>query len=200
MKRLVASRINVVEAGSLSKEDAAYMARHFRESVFPVLTPLAVDPGRPFVAASHLSLNLAVIVRDPPTRREHFACLTIPPVLPRLVALPGGERFVPLERVMAANLRALFPGMEIVGHSTFRLTCDDDCDVPRHPEGRIRLEIAPDMPDELRDLLVRRLLLTPDDVYVVDDLADPVWAELAAVVDRDVSSGREDDGVDTAPV
>jgi polyphosphate kinase len=170
-----------VETGTLSNEDAAHVARYFRESVFPVLTPLAVDPGRPFVPASHLSLNLAVVVRDPPSRREHFACLTVPPKLPRLVPLPDGERFLPVVRLVAANLRALFPGMEIVGHAAFRLTCDG-LDGPARrsrtevARGRrphtVRLEVTPDMPHDVRDLLVRRLLLTEDDVRVVDGLGD----------------------------
>jgi polyphosphate kinase len=172
MKRLVAAPINVVEPQSLSREDVAHVARYFRECVFPILTPLAVDAGRPFVLAPNRSPNVAVIVRDPLSHREHFACLTVPPQLPRLVALPDGGRFLPVERVVAANLRALFPGMEIVGHATFRLTCDNELDVSRRRTGR-RLEITPDMPDGVRDLLVRRLLLTPGDVYVVDDLVAP---------------------------
>jgi polyphosphate kinase len=190
MQRLAAARVHVVEAGCLSRKDAAYLARYFRESVFPVLTPLAVDPGHPFLHVSRLSLNLAVIVRHPLSGREQLACLRVPPLLPRFVALPDGERFLPLEWVVATNLRALFPGMEIVSHAAFRLTGDGDLDrpVPRvgslpatiqaalaRPRRRaraVRLEINPDMPDEVRNQLVRETLLTPGDVYVVNGLLD----------------------------
>jgi polyphosphate kinase len=188
--RLAAARIHVVEAGGLSKKDAAYLGRYFRESVFPVLTPLAVDAGHPFLHVSRLSLNLAVIVRHPLSGREQLACLRVPPLLPRFVALPDGKRFLPLERIVATNLRALFPGMEIVSHAAFRLTGDGDLDgpVPRvgglpatiqaalaRPRRRaraVRLEINPDMPDEVRNQLVRETRLTPGHVYVVNGLLD----------------------------
>src|SRR5437773_607083 len=94
----------VVKPESLSKEDLAHLARYFRERVFPVLTPLALDPGHPFPRASEPSLNLAVIVRHPDTGQELLACLGIPSLLPRYVALPDGERFLPLEGVVATNL------------------------------------------------------------------------------------------------
>src|ERR1700730_14043697 len=81
-QRLAAARVHVVEAGCLSKKDAAYLARYFRESVFPVLTPLAVDPGHPFLHVLRLSLNLAVIVRHPLSGRQQLACLRVPPLLP----------------------------------------------------------------------------------------------------------------------
>ena len=85
----------------------------FEQRIFPVLTPLAVDPGHPFPYISDLSLNLAVIVRDPVTGERRFARVKVPPLLPRFVVMPDGERFVPLEQVIAAHLDTLFPGMEI---------------------------------------------------------------------------------------
>src|SRR5687768_17619890 len=86
----------------------------FEAQVFPVLTPLAVDPGHPFPYISNLSLNLAVVVVDPRTHDRRFARVKVPPLLPRFVALPDGERFVLLEQVIAAHLHELFPGMDVV--------------------------------------------------------------------------------------
>ena len=82
----------------------------------PVLTPLAVDPGHPFPYISSLSLNLGVIVRDPTTDLRRFARVKVPSLLPRFVVMPDGERFVPLEQVIAHHLDELFPGMEVLQH------------------------------------------------------------------------------------
>ena len=98
----------------------------FAERIFPVLTPLAVDPGHPFPYISNLSLNLAVIVRDPVGGERRFARVKVPPVLPGLLAMPDGKRFVALEQVIAAHLEALFPGMEIESHHPFRVTRNAD--------------------------------------------------------------------------
>jgi polyphosphate kinase len=194
--------IRLVEAAELSRRDAEHLSRYFRRSIFPVLTPLAVDPGHPFPYISHFSLNLAVIVRDPLRRHQRFARLKVPPLLPRFVALPDGERFLPLEQVIAANLQALFPGMEIVSHTAFRVTRDNDLDVRedeaddllvtiqaellrfRRRARAVRLEINPDMADEVRELLVRELELTPDDVYTVDGLLDLSAVGFFADLDR----------------
>src|SRR5215831_17867501 len=104
---LAEAGIRLVETLDLSRKDADHLARYFRQSIFPVLTPLAVDPGHPFPYISHFSLNLAVIVRHPLRRHQRFARVKVPPLLPRFIALPDGERFVPLEQVIAANLQAL---------------------------------------------------------------------------------------------
>ena len=174
--------------------------KHLRlvfEDVFPVLTPLAVDPGHPFPYISNLSLNLAVIVRDPVTGERRFARVKVPPLLPRFVVLPDGEGFVPLEQVIAAHLDALFPGMEIECHYPFRVTRNTDLtpqeddeeaddllaavemELRRRRFGQaVRLEIDPTMSEEARELLQRELEVGPDDVYVVDgplDLAG-LWA------------------------
>src|SRR6185436_16287451 len=90
------------------------LSQLFDEQVFAVLTPLAVDPAHPFPYISGLSLNLAVVVRNPTTGQEHFARVKVPPTLPRFVPTDSGERFVPLEDVIAAHLDRLFPGMEIL--------------------------------------------------------------------------------------
>ena len=100
----------------------------FEEHIFPVLTPLAVDPGHPFPYISNLSLNLAVQIADPDSRRLHFARVKVPPLLRRF-ASPEEGVFVPLEDVIAAHLDRLFPGMRIVDHYAFRVTRNNDLEV-----------------------------------------------------------------------
>ena len=100
----------------------------FKERIFPVLTPLAVDPAHPFPYISGLSLNLAVVVRNPKTGNEHFARVKVPPIFDRFVPV-GNQRFVPLEDVIAAHLEQLFPGMEVLRHHTFRVTRNEDLEV-----------------------------------------------------------------------
>ncbi len=99
-----------------------------------MLTPLAVDPSHPFPYISNLSLNLAVLVRDPQTMEDRFARVKVPPVLPRFVPLADGSRFVPIEQVIAAHLDRLFPGMEIVTHHPFRVTRDTDFELDDEDE------------------------------------------------------------------
>ena len=110
----------------LDDDDRTYLVREFEDRIFPVLTPLAVDPGHPFPYISNLSLNLAVTVRDPVTDERRFARVKVPPVLPRFVVMPDGERFVPLEQVIAAHLDQLFPGMVVQDHVAFRVTRNAD--------------------------------------------------------------------------
>ncbi len=114
---------------SLDDDDRKYLDEQFRERVFPVVTPLAVDPAHPFPYISNLSLNLAVFVRNPRTGVTRFARVKVPPILPRFVVMPDGERFVSLEQVIAAHLDALFPGMEIVAHHPFRVTRNADFEI-----------------------------------------------------------------------
>jgi len=170
---------------SLDDDDRAYLVEVFHSRIFPVLTPLAVDPGHPFPYISNMSLNLAVQVRDPGTAARRFARLKVPPLLPRFVVMPDGERFVPVEQVIAAHLGSLFPGMEIESHDTFRVTrnadvtleedeADDllaavELELRRRRFGRaVRLEVARSMSEEGLELLLRELELGPDDVYVID--------------------------------
>ena len=110
----------------LDEEDEKFLVETFEQRIFPVLTPLAVDPGHPFPYISNLSLNLAVIVRDTDADVRRFARVKVPSLLPRFVVLPDGERYVPLEQVMAAHLDQLFPGMEIEQHHAFRVTRNTD--------------------------------------------------------------------------
>jgi polyphosphate kinase len=167
---------------TFDQSDRRWVEKVFVERIFPVLTPLAVDPGHPFPYISNLSLNLAVIVRDPAGGERRFARVKVPPLLPGLLALPDGERFVPLEQVIAAHLDALFPGMEIDSQYPFRVTrnadltleeeeADDllvavEMELRRRRFGRaVRLEVDPSMTDEVRELLTRELDLQPEDVY-----------------------------------
>ncbi len=104
------------------------MAGVFQERIFPVLTPLAVDPAHPFPYISGLSLNLAVVVRNPTTGMEHFARVKVPQLLGRFAQV-GSQRFVPLEDVIAAHLDELFPGMEVLQSHGFRVTRNEDLEV-----------------------------------------------------------------------
>jgi polyphosphate kinase len=177
-------RIRVVHWEQLSAEDREFLGRRFRERIFPVLTPLSVDPSHPFPYISNLSLNLAAAIRDPVTGERRFARVKIPPLLPRFTDLPDGERFVPLEEIVSAHLDQLFPGMDIVEVHVFRVTRDADVEVEedeaddllaaietvlqRRQRGAtaIRLEIDPTMNEEMRQLLMRELGIDESQVYV----------------------------------
>jgi polyphosphate kinase len=182
---LVEAGVTFSDYASLDEDDRAYMDQQFRDLVFPVLTPLAVDPAHPFPYISNLSLNLAVTVRDPVTEVIRFARVKVPPSLPRFVVMPDGERFVSVEQVIAFHLEELFPGMEILGHDAFRVTRNADLEIEedqaedllaaietelsRRRFGRaVRLELSPEMAPRVRDLLVSELGVTEDDVYVTE--------------------------------
>ena len=180
----------IVDADELSEDDRALLAKVFQERIFPVLTPLAVDPAHPFPYISNLSLNLAVMVRDPQRHQPRFARVKVPPLLPRFIGLPDGERFVPLEQVIALHLPILFAGMEIVSHHYFRVTRDADLDLDddeaedlmaavqaellrKRRKGRaVRLEVGPDMSPDVLFLLLRELELGSEDVYSVTGMLD----------------------------
>jgi polyphosphate kinase len=181
--------IRISDWEGLDDDDRRHLVQVFEERVFPVLTPLAVDPGHPFPYISNLSLNLAVLVRDPSTGDRRFARVKVPPLLPRFVAMPDRERFVPLEQVIAAHLGALFPGMEILGHSPFRVTRNADLmleeeeaedllaavelELRRRRFGRaVRLEVDASMSEEIRQLLMRELDLEDQDLFVIDGPLD----------------------------
>ncbi len=166
----------------LDDDDEKFLVRTFEERVFPVLTPLAVDPGHPFPYISNLSLNLAVTLRDPSTGQRRFARVKVPDLLPRFVVMPDGERFVPLELVIAHHLDQLFPGMDIEAHHSFRVTrnadltleegeADDllaavELELRRRRFGRaVRLEVDAGVSSEVLDLLQRELDVTEADTY-----------------------------------
>ncbi|MEQ4522099.1 MAG: polyphosphate kinase, partial [Nocardioides kribbensis] len=120
--------IELVRWDDLDREEQKQCKRMFKDRIFPVLTPLAVDPAHPFPYISGLSLNLAVLIRNPKTGKEHFARVKVPPIFSRFVPL-GNERFVPLEDVIGEHLRRLFPGMDILEVHTFRVTRNEDLEV-----------------------------------------------------------------------
>jgi polyphosphate kinase len=128
LPELVDNGIQLLRWDQLTPTEKADIQRFFDAKVFPVLTPLAVDPSHPFPYISGLSLNLAVVVRNPMTGTELFARVKVPPLLPRFVKV-GAARFVPLEDVIAAHLHTLFPGMEILQTHTFRVTRNEDVEV-----------------------------------------------------------------------
>src|SRR5947209_7668103 len=199
---LAGAGITLVRADDMSKKELGELHTVFREQIFPVLTPLAVDPGHPFPYISHLSLNLAVRVRDPQRKQPRFARVKVPPVLPRFIPLMDGERYMPLEDVIALHLPALFPGMEIIAHYPFRVTRDGDLDDVdsdaedllaaiqtelrrRRRHARVvRLEVNPGMSAELLELLTRELELQPSDVYQVDGPLDLSAVHALAQLDR----------------
>src|SRR4029450_9030459 len=123
---LAEAGIKLSSWGDLDEEDEKCLVETFEERIFPVLTPLAVDPGHPFPYISNLSLNLAVIVGDPDAGVRRFARVKVPSLLSRFVVLPDGERYVPLELVIAAHLDPLFPGMDVEQHHAFRVTRNAD--------------------------------------------------------------------------
>jgi len=125
---LSANGIDLVRWEDLDREEQKFCKRFFKDRVFPVLTPLAVDPAHPFPYISGLSLNMAVLVRNPNTEKEHFARVKVPPTFSRFVAL-GNQRFVPLEDVIGAHLGKLFPGMHVLQFHTFRVTRNEDLEV-----------------------------------------------------------------------
>ena len=155
--------ISIVSMESLADSERAELAAQFHSTILPVLTPLAVGPGRPFPYISSLSLSLAVTVRDPETAAERLARVKVPEMLPRFLRIGESERFVALESLIATHLSALFAGMEIVEHSTFRVTRDADIDVEEAEEDvlsaverqlsrrrfgeLVRVELAADMSD-----------------------------------------------------
>ena len=123
--------ISLVTWNELDDDERRYTTALFNDRIFPVLTPLAVDPSRPFPYISGLSLNLAVIVKSSVTQEEFFARVKVPPILSRFVetSLLGKKRFIPLEELIAAHLADLFPGMEIEDHYTFRVTRNQDLEL-----------------------------------------------------------------------
>jgi len=185
---LATAGIRIVDCEDCEGKDAEAIETIFREQVFPVLTPLAVGPGRPFPYISNLSLSLAVWLRDPVSQLETFARVKVPTeVLPRFLAI-GANTFVPLESVIAQNLEDLFPGMEVLRHSVFRVTRDADFtvsdeanDLVRAVEHElrqrrfgevVRLEVEADIDPDLRQLLVDSLRLEENEVVDVGGLLD----------------------------
>lgn len=182
--RLANAGIRVTDWSQLDEAARMHLGSVFEERIYPVLTPLSVDPSHPFPYISNLSLNIAVAVRDPKTRVGRFARVKVPPSLPRFFPLADGERFVPIEQIIVAHIATLFPGMDVVAAHPFRITRDADLELEideaedlleqiesilrqreRSPEV-VRLEVPRAMPRTMRDLLKEELGLGDTDVYV----------------------------------
>ncbi|HWC33874.1 MAG TPA: RNA degradosome polyphosphate kinase [Mycobacteriales bacterium] len=191
---LGAEGIELLRYDELTTDERRRADTLFSEHVFPVLTPLAVDPAHPFPYISGLSLNLAVVVRDRETGREHFARVKVPPVLSRFLAV-GARRFVPLEDVIAAHVPDLFPGMDVIETSLFRVTRNEDLTVEeddvdnllqalereltrRRFGPAVRLEVVADISEKVLDLLVRELDISEQQLYRIDGPLDlsSLWA------------------------
>jgi polyphosphate kinase len=185
MPQLVANGILIKDYADLDRAERRKAEAIFEREVFPVLTPLAFDPGHPFPHISNLSLNLAVVVHGP-EGEERFARIKIPEVLPRLVSLPVDGRqstvFVWLEQLIAANLTSLFPGMEVRESYPFRITRSGDVDLQEEEAADllrtiehgvrqrqfgpvVRLSVDATMPGRILDILVDNLEMAPEDVY-----------------------------------
>ncbi len=194
--QLEAAGLRFSDYRSLDDDDRAHLDRVFEEQVFPVLTPLAVDPAHPFPYISNLSLNLAVVVGDPDSPATRIARVKVPQLLPRFVVMPDGERFVPLEQLIAVHLDRLFPGMRILGQHPFRVTRNADFALEeeeaedlltaveailrmrRRSPRVVRLEVDTTMDSEVLSLLMRELEIGEEAVYRIDgplDLAG-LWA------------------------
>src|ERR1700734_630536 len=197
---LAGEGIHIVTWADLDQDERDRLSTYFTEQVFPVLTPLAVDPAHPFPFVSGLSLNLAVTVRQPDDGGQHFARVKVPDNVDRFVELDKRDRadesagkkevrFLPMEELIAAFLTALFPGMEIVEHHAFRITRNADFEVDEDRDedllqalerelarrrfgSPVRLEVADDMTEHMLELLLRELDVHPGDVIQVPGLLD----------------------------
>ncbi|MBW0016448.1 MAG: RNA degradosome polyphosphate kinase [Mycobacterium sp.] len=191
--------IYIVTWDDLDQAEREHLSTYFNEQVFPVLTPLAVDPAHPFPFVSGLSLNLAVTVKQPEDGGQHFARVKVPDNVDRFVELEahgdddGAEqtvlRFLPMEELIAAFLPVLFPGMDIVEHHAFRITRNADFEVEEDRDedllqalerelarrrfgSPVRLEVADDMTEGMLELLLRELDVDPGDIIEVPGLLD----------------------------
>ena len=212
--------------GTLTTDERHGLDGFFESQVFPVLTPLAVDPNHPFPYISNLSLSLAVELRDPERGLDRFARVKVPKSLPRWVPVPGRRhQFVPLEHVIGAQLGTLFPGMQVLGWHTFRITRYSDLDLADTEDSEdylamieeqvfqrrfgevVRLEVEPEMPVPLRKLLLEELRETDDaeslqlgdtDVHETGSLLD--FGDLMAIGMLDVPELRDPPFTPSVPV
>ncbi|WP_174720451.1 RNA degradosome polyphosphate kinase [Amycolatopsis sp. BJA-103] len=199
--------IHIVGWNDLTGADQLRLSNYFSEQIFPVLTPLAVDPAHPFPYISGLSLNLAVTVRDPEGGTERFARVKVPSNVPRLMRIEQQPResrtatFLPLEELIAAHLGELFTGMEVTEHHAFRVTRNADFEVEEDRDEDllqalerelaqrrfgppVRLEVAQDMSEHMLELLLRELEVDPRDVVEVPGLLDLTCLHQLSGVDR----------------
>jgi len=178
---LTGAGIELVRWGDLDRDEQKSCKKLFKDRIFPVLTPLAVDPAHPFPYISGLSLNLAVTIRNPKTDKEHFARVKVPPIFDRFVPL-GNQRFVPLEDVIGEHLKRLFPGMEVLEVHSFRVTRNEDLEVEEDDAENllaalekellrrrfgppVRLEVEESISNSVLELLVSELGVTDEEVF-----------------------------------
>jgi polyphosphate kinase len=196
---LAAEGIEIVNYVAIP-EHHAVLRQRFLDEIYPVLTPLAVDPGHPFPYISTLSLSIAVGLRDPETGETRFARVKVPQILPRLMEVEP-NRFVLIDQVIEANLEALFSGMEIVEHHLFRVTRNADLaieedeaddllmaleeELRRRRFGEaVRLEVERSMPAATRQILLRGIGLGEDDCYEIRGMLDLTGLRAIAELDR----------------
>lgn len=175
------NEIEICRWDNLHEDEIKKLNDLYNNNIFPVLTPLAVDPAHPFPYISGLSLNLAILLKNPKTNTELFARVKVPPSFPRFLNT-WGQRFVPLEDVIAANLDALFPGMEVTQHHTFRVTRNEDVEVEEDDTENlldamerelsrrkfgpaVRLEIEETMDEKVLELLKEELEVNDDEIF-----------------------------------
>jgi polyphosphate kinase len=199
---LIEKGIHIVVWEKLSEEEKAVARANFQKKIFPVLTPLAVDPSHPFPYISGLSLNLAVVVKNPETGGEFFARVKVPSNLPRFVQTTNidDRRFVPLEQVITANISELFPGMEIVDCYTFRLTRNADLELEEEESEDllasmeqellrrkfgppVRLEVSSDINPELLNTLKEELSIKDEDISHYPEPLDLTGLNMIADID-----------------
>ncbi|TDC71657.1 RNA degradosome polyphosphate kinase [Streptomyces hainanensis] len=198
--QLAGEGIHLLRWPDLTEEEQTRLFSLFRKKIFPVLTPLAVDPVHPFPYISGLSLNLAVVVRNPASGHEHFARVKVPPLLDRfLEASP--QRFVPVEDVIAAHLEELFRGMEVLAHHVFRVTRNEDLEVEEDDAENliqalekellrrrfgppVRLEVEESIDPQVLDLLVRELKISREEVFSVPGPLDLTGLRSISSLDR----------------
>lgn len=200
--------ITIVRWDDLDEDDREPLHYFFADRVFPVLTPLAVDPAHPFPYISGLSLNLAVLLQNPKTGSEHFARVKVPPSLPRFILVEEDvdaeverKRFVPLEDVIASHLDQLFPGMLVQEHFSFRVTRNEDLEVEEDDAENlltalekeltrrrfgppIRLEVEDDIDPKVLDMLARELQISDREIYLLPTPLDLRGLFTIADVDR----------------
>ncbi|HSK92234.1 MAG TPA: polyphosphate kinase 1 [Euzebyales bacterium] len=191
---LAAADVDLCLWDALGADEQEFIDGYYEDHIFPVLTPLAIDPGHPFPHISSLSLNLAVVLFDPDRARRQLARVKVPSLLNRFIRLPSGTRYIRLEQVIANKLETLFPGMEVADWHLFRVTRNADLAIreneaedlletiedhllERRFGNAVRLEHHASMPEWLTDRLLRELTLDADAAVVVDaplDLSD-LW-------------------------
>ena len=201
--KLTASGIEIISWEDLDAQEKDYINKLFTNKIFPVLTPLAVDPSHPFPYISGLSLNLAVLVKKPDTKEELFARVKVPASLPRFIETTefGGTRFIALEQVIIANLHQLFPGMDIEDYYTFRLTRNADLELEEEESENllesmeqellrrkfgppVRLEVASDINPDLLNRLKVELSIREEDISRYKEPLDLTGLNRIADLDR----------------